>query len=78
MMTKQEQKPTLWTAEEAAEYLHMSTKWVYRKALAEEIPCKRFGSRVRFVPSEIQAWVAAGGSGSAAGATVSVLSVAQR
>jgi excisionase family DNA binding protein len=55
-----QQESTLWTAAEAARYLKMSKKWVYRKALADEIPCHRFGSRVRFVPSELESWVAAG------------------
>jgi excisionase family DNA binding protein len=75
-MNAQLKTPTLWTADEAARYLKMSKKWVYRKALKDEIPCKRFGSRVRFVPSELEQWVASGAKQAAEG-LAPVLSIAK-
>lgn len=44
----------LWTKDEVAAYLKMSPSWVYKAAETGRLPCKRFGSRVRFDPAVIK------------------------
>lgn len=40
----------------AARFLGMSADWVYRAAEQGRIPYRKVGSRLRFVPEELQAW----------------------
>lgn len=51
----------LWDVKEAALKLSVSQKtlrdWIYKK----QIPFKKLGNLVRFVPSEIQKWIEKGG-----------------
>jgi excisionase family DNA binding protein len=49
-----EQAESLWTVEETARYLHMSTAWVYRRVESGEIPAARFGRVYRFHPARIR------------------------
>ena len=50
----------LWTIKQAAQVLSIAEKtlrdWVYKK----QIPFKKIGNLVRFVPSEIQKWIEEG------------------
>jgi len=46
----------LWTVEDAASYLRMSTHWIYKAVEARKVPYRRIGSGVRFIPSELRAW----------------------
>ncbi len=48
----------LWTIKEAAEYLRMSTSWVYKRVSAGEIPHHKLGTSVRFVPEQVEHWFA--------------------
>lgn len=40
-----------------AEYLNVSTSWVYQATAAGKIPCVRIGASVRFNPVEIKKWI---------------------
>lgn len=40
-----------------AEYLNVSTSWVYQATSAGTIPCVRLGAAVRFNPADIRAWL---------------------
>lgn len=40
-----------------AEYLNVSTSWVYQATAAGRIPCIRIGASVRFNPVEIRRWI---------------------
>lgn len=46
----------LWDVERAAQYLGMSRHYVYRAAERGELPYRRIGSRLRFVPAELRDW----------------------
>jgi excisionase family DNA binding protein len=46
----------LWGVKEAASFLGMSTDWVYRASEQGRLPYRKLGSRLRFVPDEIQEW----------------------
>lgn len=46
----------LWKVSDVAEYLQVSTSWVYKQAEAGLIPLRRLGANLRFVPEEIQAY----------------------
>ncbi len=47
----------LWDAQDVARYLKMSRSWVYHRAESGELPYRRIGGCLRFVPSEIRAYV---------------------
>jgi excisionase family DNA binding protein len=49
------------TIEEAAEYLQMGKRSVYKLAKAEEIPARMVLNKWRFDKEELRRWVAAGG-----------------
>ena len=52
---------TLWGYKQVAEFLNVKLSTVYAKVCRKEIPHRRLSGRlVRFVPSEIAAWVEAG------------------
>ena len=46
----------LWTVRDVAAYLKASTSYVYKAAERGEVPCRRLGALLRFVPSEVRAW----------------------
>jgi predicted DNA-binding transcriptional regulator AlpA len=51
----------LWDVHAAARFLKRSASWVYHKAEDGTLPVKRIGGRgVRFIPSELRAWVESG------------------
>ncbi len=47
---------SLLDVKQAARFLGMSADWVYRAAEQGRIPYRKLGSRLRFVPEELQAW----------------------
>lgn len=47
----------LWTADEVARFLGLHPQTVYEKSRLGEIPSIKLGSRLRFRPAEIRAWV---------------------
>ncbi len=51
----------LWDVHAAARFLKRSASWVYHKAEDGTLPVKRIGGwGVRFIPSELRAWVESG------------------
>ena len=49
---------SLWTWREVAEFLRIGRNAVYEMAANGDLPSLRVGgSRVRFIPAEIRAWV---------------------
>lgn len=52
----------LWDVHAAARFLKRSVSWVYHRAEDGTLPVKRLaGWGVRFIPSELRAWVQEGG-----------------
>ncbi len=47
----------LWDARDVARHLKMSRAWVYQATASGVLPCVRLGSRVRFHPEVIRAWL---------------------
>jgi len=47
----------LWDVRRAARYLAKSASWTYREAEAGRLPFRRIGRTLRFIPSELRAWV---------------------
>ena len=47
----------LWTARQAAQFLNIGRNAVYEMVDRGELPSLRIGSRVRFIPAEVRAWV---------------------
>jgi excisionase family DNA binding protein len=47
----------LWLVEDVAAYLRITPKGIYHLVDAGRLPCVRIGSRLRFVPSIVAAWV---------------------
>lgn len=50
--------PTLMKVEDVAAYLKVAKQSVYRWASNEKIPHLKVGGSLRFVPNEIQEWLA--------------------
>jgi excisionase family DNA binding protein len=48
---------SLWDVRRAAKYLAKSATWVYREAESGRLPFRRIGRALRFIPSELRAWV---------------------
>lgn len=46
----------LWTVRDVAAYLKASTSYVYKAAERGEVPCRRLGALLRFLPTEVRAW----------------------
>lgn len=46
----------LWNAAQVAEYLGVSTSWVYHRSAEGSIPCVRVGHALRFDPAALAAW----------------------
>lgn len=51
------QREGLWDANDVASFLKVSRSWVYLKANAGELPCRRIGALLRFEPDAIRAYV---------------------
>jgi excisionase family DNA binding protein len=51
-----EKSEALWTVGDVANYLKASTSYVYKAAERGDIPCRRLGALLRFVPREIRRW----------------------
>jgi predicted DNA-binding transcriptional regulator AlpA len=53
----------LWDITHAAQFLKMSTSWVYKRVERGDLPCKRIhGWALRFVPADLRAWAEEQGS----------------
>jgi excisionase family DNA binding protein len=50
---------SLWTAAQAAAYLHVHVKTLYRWIRTRGLPCVYVGSRLRFDPRDVLQWVEA-------------------
>lgn len=48
----------LWTVRECADYLSMSTHWVYRQVAAGALPHAKLGHAVRFHPARVREYAA--------------------
>jgi predicted DNA-binding transcriptional regulator AlpA len=46
----------LWKVSDVAEFLRMSSSWVYKQAEAGLLPVRRFGASIRFSPDDIRAY----------------------
>ena len=46
----------LWKVGDVAEYLQVSTSWVYKQAEAGLLPTRRLGASLRFDPADIRAY----------------------
>lgn len=55
--TKDSSPEALWDVRQAAQYTGMSVSWVYHAAAAARLPRVYIGSKLRFVPAELQNWV---------------------
>lgn len=60
----------LWTVSEAAEYLSMSTSWIYKKVSEGEFPHLKLGRLTRFVPEQVRQYAAATSTAKPSGAPV--------
>jgi excisionase family DNA binding protein len=47
----------LWTIEQTAEVLNVSTSWLYKAARAAKLPSVRIGAAVRFEPQALREWL---------------------
>lgn len=47
----------LMTVEETANFLNVSTKWLYQQKARHKIPFKKLGGMLRFEKSELIAWL---------------------
>jgi excisionase family DNA binding protein len=48
----------LWRVREVAEFLRVSTSWVYKAAERGDLPSVRLGANLRFLPESIRDFVA--------------------
>jgi excisionase family DNA binding protein len=48
----------LLTAADAAELLSVRRSWIYEAVRCGNLPCVRVGKHVRFLRSDLEAWVA--------------------
>jgi len=53
----------LWDVDRAARYLGMSRHYVYRASERGDLPYRKIGSRLRFVPAELKNWAHKQGGG---------------
>ena len=54
--SREEFPERLWTAEDTALFLQISTRTLRRLTYYENLPCLRLGSRLRYVPADVLAW----------------------
>ena len=57
--TKQTERPRLWKAREAAEFLAISERHLWSMTQRGEIPCVRLGECVRYDPADLRAMIEA-------------------
>ncbi len=55
MRRENEATEGLWTVHDVAAYLKASVSYVYKAAERGELPCRRLGALLRFVPRDIRA-----------------------
>lgn len=48
---------SIWTVEQTADYLKMSTSWVYKQAECGALPCIRMGGSLRFASFQVKRFV---------------------
>ena len=48
---------SLWKMDECATFLGITKGALYHVVERGEIPCVRFGARIRFIPSSVRSWV---------------------
>ncbi len=46
----------LMTVKDVADYLKVSRSWVYQHAASGQLPYRKIGGNLRFLPHEIRAW----------------------
>ena len=46
-------RPPIWDVKNVADFLKVSTSWVYKQASAGALPIRRIGGLLRFLPDEI-------------------------
>lgn len=46
----------LWRVGDVADYLQVSTSWVYKQAEAGLLPTRRFGAALRFDPADVRSY----------------------
>lgn len=51
--------PPLLTVQDVARRFNVPVSWVYSKAEADQLPHRHIGRYLRFVPAEIEAYLAA-------------------
>jgi excisionase family DNA binding protein len=58
-MEREKARPaeSLWTWSDVAAFLRIGRNAVYEMAANRDLPSLRLGSRVRFVPEEVRAWL---------------------
>ena len=58
-MAHEEARPaeSLWTSRDVAAFLRIGRDAVHEMANNRDLPSLRVGSRIRFVPEEIRAWL---------------------
>lgn len=54
----------LWTVRQTANYLNVSTSWVYRHTEAGEIPHAKLGGLTRYLPARVREYAERLGTGS--------------
>ncbi len=60
----------LWDVGRAAQFLGVSRSWLYHRTEAGELPYRKIGALLRFVPAELRAWVDAQTGGAPRAAAV--------
>lgn len=60
----------LWTVREAAEFLRMSSSWLYKRVEQGDFPHVKLGNIIRFVPEQVRQYATACSTVAPPGATV--------
>ncbi len=47
---------SLWTVKDVAAYLRTSRSWVYQHVASGDLPYRRVGGLVRFIPDDVRAY----------------------
>lgn len=51
---------TLWTVDDVARFLRLSTSSVYKMAEKKKLPCLHIGTALRFDPTAVKDWATKG------------------
>ena len=70
MSNELDDEPPLLSPAQVAHRLGVKVSWVYAQASQGKLPCVRLGKYLRFVPGEIDAWLAQHRRGTTASSTV--------